>query len=552
MKIMNNINYPVIILLSILFLSNSCTLKNTEERVAKKWEEIELRFNSKVDYQNPYTDVDFRVEFYHSNGDTLIRPGFWDGENTWNVRFASSEEIGEWSWKSFSSNPGDNGLNEGEGKIICTPYSGDNQLIKHGLLKMSEGKRNVIHADGTPFLMIGDTPWALPWRGTVESVTAYSKNREERNFNTALLMSLQPDKGVDGSRNRTEEGGFGVAFEDLKEGHINYINIDYFQTLDSLMNILVNHGIVPVYSPVFHGFGWKGQDILGWTVNPTEYARYTRYLIARYGAMPAMWLVGADGNGRNNGVEEGGKEAEKWDCYKQPTGIHYTPFRFLGHDSLLNSTWIYEKIAFQDAKWLDFQWFQTGHSGKHVLKYTEMMYNNVPVKATANGEPTYEGIRDSSNGSGWWQGDEAWSQFLSGGTMGVVYGAGGLWNWKLTPNEEGWPEWADSNVSWREAIELPGSKFVGYLGKALKGLDITDIEKHPELAEGNLCLAKPGKIYIVYLPEGGNVKISQLSESLKYQWFDPRAGEFISDGDVESETQEFMLGAKSPVVLIIK
>jgi hypothetical protein len=39
---------------------------------------------------------------------------------------------------------------------------------------------------------------------------------------------------------------------------------------------------------------------------------------------------------------------------------------------------------------------------------------------------------------------------------------------------------------------------VGYVGKALRVLDITDIEKHPELAGGNLCLAKPGELFIIY------------------------------------------------------
>ncbi|MEN8226995.1 MAG: DUF4038 domain-containing protein [Bacteroidota bacterium] len=544
--------FSLFVFFLFLLVHHSCSLNNSKVRVAQQWKELELIFNAEVDYTNPYTDVDFLVEFYHSNGDTIVRPGFWDNGNTWRVRFASSVDTGEWSWKSFSSNSDDQGLNKQKGKIICEPYSGRNQLIRHGLLKMSEGKRNVVHADGTSFLMIGDTPWALPWRGTYESVSEYARNRKEMGFNAALLMSLQPDQGVDGPGERSVEGGFGVAFEDLKQGHINHINIDYFQTLDSLIDILVDHGIVPVYQPVFHGFGWKGKDVLGWTIDPEEYARYTRYLIARYGAMPAMWLVGADGNGKNNGVAEGGMETEAWDAYQQPAGIHYNPFDDYSPEFMPESSCFHYNMSFQDANWLDFQWCQTGHNGEHLFHKVEKMYHNLPVKAVANGEPTYEGIHEPSYGSGWWQGHEAWSQFLSGGTMGVVYGAGGLWNWKLTPHEEGWPDWADSHVSWHEAIELPGSTFVGYLGKALKGIDITDIEKHPELAEENLCLAKPGKVYIVYLPTGGKVKVSHLLDSLTYGWFDPVEGEFKSDGRVNSATQEFFSGGESPMVLIIK
>ena len=541
--------YSPVLILMLILSAIACTPQ--EEIFTEQWKEMEITFSSSTDYENPYTSVEFWIEFIHTDGDTLVRPGFWDGENTWTVRFASPADTGKWTWRSFCSNPDDHGLNGKEGKIICQPSAGKDIFTRHGLLKMSEGKRNVTHADGTPFLMIGDTPWALPWRGTVESVTAYAQNRQERGFNAVLLMSLQPDRGVEGSMDRTVEGGFGVAFEDLKEGHINRINVSYFHYFDSLRNILVDHGIVPVFQPVFHGFGWKGKDVLGWTVDPDEYARYTRYLIARYGAGPAMWLVGGDGNGNNNGVPEGGLETEKWDAYNQPAGIHYNPFDDYCPESQNESNCFHQNKAHQEAEWLDFQWCQTGHSGQHLFHKVERMYENKPVKAVANGEPTYEGIRVPENGSGWWQGHEAWSQFVSGGTMGVVYGAGGLWNWKLTPGEEGWADWCNSHVSWREAIELPGSKYVGYLGKALKGVDITDIEKHPELAEGKLCLAKPGKVYIVYLPEGGKVKLLQLSDNLKYRWFDPRKGEFISDGTIASESQVFESAKEEPTVLIV-
>lgn len=537
--------------LTLVLIVSAIACISQEEIFTEQWKEMEITFSSSADYENPYTGVELWVEFIHTSGDKLVRPGFWDGENTWKVRFASPADTGKWIWKSFCSNPDDRGLNGKEGQILCRPSSGKDIFTLHGLLKMSEGKRNITHADGTPFLMIGDTPWALPWRGTVESVTAYAQNRHERGFNTALLMSLQPDRGVEGTRDRAIEGGFGVAFEDLKEGHINRINVSYFHYFDSLRNILVDHGIVPVFQPVFHGFGWKGKDVLGWTVDPDEYARYTRYLIARYGAGPSMWLVGGDGNGNNNGVPEGGLETEKWDAYHQPTGIHYNPFDDYCPDSQNESNCFHQNKAHQDAEWLDFQWCQTGHSGQHLFYKVERMYQNKPVKAVANGEPTYEGIRVPENGSGWWQGHEAWSQFLSGGTMGVVYGAGGLWNWKLTPDEEGWADWCNSHVSWREAIELPGSKYVGYLGKALKGVDVTDIEKHPKLAEGKLCLAKPGRVYIVYLPEGGKVTLIQLSANLKYRWFDPRKGEFISEGTVASESQVFESAKGVPSVLIV-
>jgi hypothetical protein len=534
----------------ILWLAASC--ENQEVSQTEKWLETELSFTSSADYPNAYTDLDFWVEFSGPEGSTLLRPGFWYGDNQWKLRVAFPH-AGEWTWQSFASDTTDAGLHGKSGRVMVKAYQGNDPFVKHGLLQMSPGKRNVIHADGTPFLMIGDTPWALPWRGTIESVTAYAENRKELGFNAALLMSLQPDRGVEGPRSRTKSMGFDVAFEDLREGHINQMNLEYFAYFDSLRNILTDHGIVPVFQPVFHGFGWKGKDVLGWNVDPVEYARYCRYLVARYGARPAMWLVSGDADGRNAGVLEGGEEIEKWDTYQQPAGLHYSPFC-----DVVPDWWDrpYEYIphqnkVHQEKEWLDFQWCQTGHNGEHLSWKVEKMYNTLPVKASANGEPTYEGIRDSANGAGWWQGHEAWLNFMSGGTMGVVYGAGGLWNWKLTADEPGWPDWANSNASWADAIELPGAVYVGYMAKALEGLDITDIEMHPEIAGGNLCLAHPSKLVIVYLPEGGETRLSQLPVDGTAKWFNPKTGQFFKEEKTIRESMKLVSETNEPAVLIV-
>jgi hypothetical protein len=125
----------------------------------------------------------------------------------------------------------------------------------------------------------------------------YADDRQSKGFDAVLLMSIQPDRRATGPRDRTSVGGFDVGFEDLPSGHINQMNVSYFQYMDKLMSILVDHGIVPVYQPVFQGYGWKGLGALGRDAVPAEYARYCRYLVARFGASPAIWLVGADRTG---------------------------------------------------------------------------------------------------------------------------------------------------------------------------------------------------------------------------------------------------------------
>ena len=177
-------------------------------------------------------------------------------------------------------------------------------------------------------------------------------------------MSVQPDRRAEGPRDRTSAGSFDVAFEDLPEGRLNQLNAEYFQHLDQLITILVDHGIVPVYNPVFQGFGWKGIGTLGGGANPDEYARYTRYLIARYGAYPAIWLVSADGTGKEPVTEPAGLETQRWDAYNQPTGIHYSPFCDRKADWTDDPRFgFHENRSHHDAPWLDFQWCQTVHHG---------------------------------------------------------------------------------------------------------------------------------------------------------------------------------------------
>ncbi len=518
------------------------------------WTIYEVSVKAQDQYENPYYDVDVWAVFKTDQGDSLARPGFWNGGNEWLIRFAPPRSGVTWSYETFSTNLVDEGLNEQKGEFVSVDYEGSNQLIANGLLKMSPGKRNVVHDSGKPFVVIGDTPWAIPFRATYDQVEEYAADRQSKGFNSALLMSLQPDMRAEGPDARNTELGFVRAFEDLSEGSIRKLNPEYFTYMDSLISILIDHEIVPVYQPVFHGFGWKGLDVLGNTINWKEYVRYCKYLLARYGAQPAMWLLAGDNGGDDPGVKESGDMMEYWDCYGQPTGLHYNPcddyVAEWAVDNPLKHCMHYNKVH-QSEEWLDFQWAQTGHSGEHQLHKVERMYENKPTKASANGEPTYEGMGGGQFGLGWWQGEEAWLQLMSGGTMGVVYGAASLWQWKVSADEEGWTDWAEQPLSWREAMQLEGATYVGYLSNALQGLDFTDIEKRPDLSSGDFLLAKEGKLYIAYLPAGGEVTIDGLSDNLNYQWFNPKEG---SMGDLMTapESGSFSAPDEEAWVLIVK
>jgi hypothetical protein len=482
------------------------------------WRECELVLTAAHDYPNGYTDLGVWAEFTHESGATLRRPAFWDGGRTWRVRFASPLAEGRWRWQSFSSTD-DDGLTGQSGEIVCEPGPDTaHRFYRHGFWRMSAGGRSLIHADGRPALLAGDTAWGLPWRATVEQARVYAADRQAKGFNAVLLMSVQPDMHARGPRDRTADEGFDVGFEDLAEGRLNRLNPAYFQYLDQLLGVLVEHELVPVLQPVFFGFGWKGLSVAGPVAPPAEYARYCRYLVARYGARPAIYLVGGDGSGYEPQVAAGGTEVEAWDAYAQPTGIHYRPHA--------------DNRANQDAPWLDFQWCQTGHGGEHIPERVADMWRNTPLKAVANGEPTYEHGGRRGKAEGWWQGHEAWSNLCAGGTMGVVYGAGSLWQWVLRPDEPGQAAFfLAEGAGWREALDFEGSRYVGLLPRILDGLPTTDMAPSWDLALAPRGLVVPGKLYLSYAAEGGPLMIF-FDEQVprRYRIVDPRTGTVVREG----------------------
>ncbi|MEO3755148.1 DUF4038 domain-containing protein [Streptomyces sp. B6B3] len=486
------------------------------------WSRAEITLTAEHDHPDAYASVEVWADFFHESGLTLRRPAFWDGGTTWRLRFASPLPDGRWRWRT-SASVADRGLAGVTGRVEVTGRSGApaNRFRRHGFWRMSPGRRSLVHADGTPALLVADTAWALPWRATEEQTRVYAADRHAKGFNAALLMSVQPDMRATGPRDRTADEGFDVGFEDLPQGRLNQLNPDYFRYLDRLLAILHDHEIVPVLQPVFQGFGWKGLSVAGTVVPPSEYARYCRYLVARYGADPAVYLVGGDGDGWDPQVAAGGEETAAWDAYDQPRGIHYRPHA--------------DNDAHQDAPWLDFQWCQTGHGGEHVPERVADMWRNQPVKAVANGEPTYEHGGRRGKAEGWWQGHEAWSNLCAGGTMGVVYGAGSLWQWAHRADEPGQSaRYLAEGAGWREALDFPGSRHVGLVGRILDGLPLTDMRPDWQSARARRALTTdPTRLYLAFAEHGGPLSLrpeNARAMPRAYRVYDPRTGDVVRAG----------------------
>jgi hypothetical protein len=119
----------------------------------------------------------------------------------------------------------------------------------------------------------------------------------------------------------------------------------------------------------------------------------------------------------------------------------------------------------------------------------------------------------------------------SRGTMGLVYGAGSLWQWRLHANEPDHAQWCTApGAGWREAIDFEGSRYPGIAAQIFDGLPFGEMQPNWTYTYGRRGLAVPGRLFVLYLPEGGDVAIISRDVPRPYRVFDPRTGKVLSEG----------------------
>src|SRR5690349_9979362 len=117
---------------------------STEPRQYHPWD---VALHSATPHANPFL-VDLRARFEGPDGQTIVVPGFYDGDATWKVRFCPTTP-GTWRYTSEST---DAALHGQSGQLECAPN--DNPAV-HGALQIDPiHPCHFIYEDGTrPFVL---------------------------------------------------------------------------------------------------------------------------------------------------------------------------------------------------------------------------------------------------------------------------------------------------------------------------------------------------------------------------------------------------------------
>ena len=200
----------------------------------------EYTFQSQKDYADPFNDIELSVFFAGPDGAEQTVPCFWAGGNERRVRFASPT-TGTYRYESRCSDTSDGGLHGKTGELEIVPYEGDNPLLQHGGIRVSDNKRHFEHQDGTPFFWLGDF-WTmglvkqLRWPDDFQLLT---QDRATKGFNVVVLIAgLIPDMPPFDERGANEGGH-------PWEPEFTRINPAYFDMMDLRIAWLVQSGLVP-------------------------------------------------------------------------------------------------------------------------------------------------------------------------------------------------------------------------------------------------------------------------------------------------------------------
>lgn len=499
---------------------------------------IEFSFNSSKIYKDPFNEIDLDVIFIDPNGKKLMVPAFWDGENIWRVRYSSCV-IGNHKFLTKCSNNEDEELNNHSGEIKILQYRGNNNLLKHGRLKVSDNFLYLKHVDGTPFLWLGDTWWfafakRFEWPEIFKIMT---EDRTRKGFNVVqIIAGFYGDSGKEFTENDENEAG------SVWDKEFRSINPTYFDVADIKIFWLIHSNIIPC---IFGAWGYY----LPW-LGIEKMKKHWRYIIARWGAYPVVWCVAGEARMPYYYMDY---KKEKEMIKEQTKGWaiisayirEIDPFNNLItiHPSPRDGSYSSRNIL-EDSSLFDIDMLQTGQYGKDVLEFSlkkvHESLNSKPKKPVINGEVCYEG-----NMGSFWQETQRflfWTHMLSG-SSGFTYGAEGIWEFRRKDDYLGKSgRWGEA--FWDDAINFLGSKQVGGSKKFLEKFEWYRFIPKPEwvspnYTEGNLylpyCAGIPKEVRIIYMPglffydstyTLKNMKIVDIESNIIYKayYFNPRTG----------------------------
>jgi hypothetical protein len=519
-----------------------------------KWERFELKLESSANYTNPVQQATLRAVFTAPSGKKQRVYGFWDGEKAWKVRFAPNES-GTWAYQTECSDTSNKDLHGKSGQLSCGNPNGKTRFAMHGPVHVAPDGRYLVHDDGTPYFYLADTAWNGALLSSESDWDLYIKERTRQKFSAVQWVTTQWRASPAGDRNKqvAYTGDRAIA-----------INPKFFQRLDEKADALTKAGLLNVPVLLWAIGGSSAKVNPGASLPEDQAIILARYMVARWGANPAVWILGGDGDYR-------GEKADKW------KRIGRAVFDDVSHAPVTmhpgGMQWVWKE--FKDEKWYDIVGYQSGHGDDdNTLRWmTEGPltddWTKMPHKPFINLEAPYENhiayqskkpiSPETLRHAVYWT-------LLNNPPAGVTYGGHGVWGWDDGTKPPTDHPSTGTPMPWQKALTMPGAEQMKYVYDVFTTNDFWRLRPTSVFIVNNPGRDKPSKyvaaartdqkdVMLVYVPEDRTIeiKLNALPPSPNIGWVNPRNGQTSpAVAVVTTDTCQFPTPEEGDWILVMK
>ncbi|WP_298824560.1 DUF4038 domain-containing protein [uncultured Piscinibacter sp.] len=172
-------------------------------------------------------------------------------------------------------------------------------------LQVRSGTRHLLDAQGSPFLLQGDSVWSLLAQLRREEIDFYLADRKARGYNAILVNLIEshfsdhPPRNGEGQVPFLSPRSFGTVSEYLRRVDFETPNPVYLELFDHLLEQAAQAGILVMVAPCYAGY--EGGEQGWWEAmqrnGPDKLRSWGRYLGHRYrGHRNLLWVHGGDYN----------------------------------------------------------------------------------------------------------------------------------------------------------------------------------------------------------------------------------------------------------------
>jgi Protein of unknown function (DUF4038)/Domain of unknown function (DUF5060) len=282
-----------------------------------RYEPIEIALTAAKSYTNPYLDVVLTASVTPPSGSGEVPyaiPGFWDGGDTFRVRWAP-RNAGTYTVTVASNDTTDTGLNgQSYQYSVSNAYS---SWAPHGFVRVDPASKYYFsNDDGTPFLWVGDTNW----------INLYERAWDQPEFTDSMWQTLVDQRAAYGfsvlqavvynDSEHWEDGEY--PFGGQQGDDPDLLNPVSWQRVDARVQYAVKNALVVYLMTSSNGRHFA------WPVEQRE--RLYRTIVARYAAydvgIGGGEEVDRDGYGSDAKYQHMIDMLHALDPYRRMVGLH--------------------------------------------------------------------------------------------------------------------------------------------------------------------------------------------------------------------------------------